>query len=385
MLDTLPTEVWSNKELRWLDPANGMGNFPIAVFLRLFYGFRTRADGKYIGITADGDGVYHSGLTVTIKNEESRRKHIIQKMLFMVELNSKNIVVSRRLFRKLAPGVEPNIIQMHRTNGFLAEVDMKFPNGTVNDFDIVMGNPPYQSGAVRGKTTEKTRKMRIDFDVGQDKHKNLWIPFVRKVLSTHLKKNGFLLFIHPIGWFKPDRTGIHEEMLKYQIREMRIYDMYQSMRIFSGNGKINVAYYLLENKPVSSETTIIDRIGRTDRIKLNSTSIIILACNSIFSKVQKKAELFYEGNDHKVTSIPTTKCTAGDNKQLHRIDESGEIRVVKTSTKHVDQHVPKLFLSGYQNPRYYYDKVGVYGLIGGESNIINVPSIETPILLGQSG
>jgi type I restriction-modification system DNA methylase subunit len=42
MLDTLPEEVWTNKNLTWLDPANGMGNFPIAAFLRLFMGLEQK-------------------------------------------------------------------------------------------------------------------------------------------------------------------------------------------------------------------------------------------------------------------------------------------------------------------------------------------------------
>ena len=104
MLDTLPDAVWKDKDLKWLDPANGMGNYPIAVFLRLFYGFRTK------------DGKYNPGLTTVIKNETARRTHIVEKMLFMVELNSKNNAISRRLFMKLAPGVEPNIIR-RCTNG----------------------------------------------------------------------------------------------------------------------------------------------------------------------------------------------------------------------------------------------------------------------------
>jgi superfamily II DNA or RNA helicase len=366
MLDTLPSEVWKDKTLTWLDPANGMGNFPIGVFLRLFYGFRTKA-GKYVGITnegADEAGVeYNPGLT-KILDDDVRRKHIVKDMLFMVELNSKNNTIAKNLFKKLAPGVEPNIIQMHRTNGFLEDVEMKFPNGTVNTFDIVMGNPPFQGGAVRGKSTDKTRKMRIEENVGQDKHKNLWIPFVKKVLAKHMKKNGYLLFIHPIGWFKPDRTGIHEEMLQYQIKDMRIYDMYQSMKVFSGKGKISVAYYLLENKPVYTTTTIVDRVGKKEIVQLNSKSIIILAINSIFSKIQKKASLFYDDDQLRVTSIPSAKCSAGSNKQIHRISETGEITYCKTSVKHKDQHSPKLYLSGYQNPRFYHDKDGIYGLIG---------------------
>lgn len=35
MLDKLPSDVWSNEKLKWFDPAAGMGNFPIVVYLRL--------------------------------------------------------------------------------------------------------------------------------------------------------------------------------------------------------------------------------------------------------------------------------------------------------------------------------------------------------------
>ena len=271
MLDTLPEKLWNDKTLKWLDPANGMGNYPIEVFLRLFYGFRTK-DGKYVGLSDEGDGNFNPGLTKVISGEDARRKHIVKNMLFMVELNPKNNAIAKNLFKKLAPGIEANIIQMQRKDGFLADVNMEFPNGTVNEFDIIMGNPPFQGGAVRGKTTDKTRRMRIELDVGQDKHKNLWIPFVKKVLTKHLNKNGFLLFIHPIGWFKPDRTGIHEEMLKYQIHHMRIYDMYQSMKVFSGKGKISVAYYLLEKTNINMNTNIIDRLNKKETIKLSNNS-----------------------------------------------------------------------------------------------------------------
>ena len=35
MLDKLPLEVWTNKNLKWFDPAAGICNFPIVVYLRL--------------------------------------------------------------------------------------------------------------------------------------------------------------------------------------------------------------------------------------------------------------------------------------------------------------------------------------------------------------
>ena len=38
MLDTLPYEVWSNPNLKWLDPCNGIGTFPSVVVHRLMKG-----------------------------------------------------------------------------------------------------------------------------------------------------------------------------------------------------------------------------------------------------------------------------------------------------------------------------------------------------------
>lgn len=46
MLDNLPNEVWSNKNLKWFDPAAGMGNFPVAVYLRLMDGLKEVIEDK---------------------------------------------------------------------------------------------------------------------------------------------------------------------------------------------------------------------------------------------------------------------------------------------------------------------------------------------------
>lgn len=363
MLDTLPSEVWRDKTLKWLDPANGMGNFPIGVFLRLFYGFRTNA-GKYVGITDAGDGEYNPGLTKVISGEEARRKHIVKDMLYMVELNSKNIAVSKMLFKKLAPGVEPNIIQMHRKEGFLADVEMKFPNGAVGEFDVVMGNPPFNKGAVRvAMVTKKTRKERQELGIEDDKSESgFWVKFVNKVLTKGvLKPNGFLLFIHPITWFKPDKAGAHDLILSKQILNMRIYTDGISKKLFGGKGEITVAYYLLENKAPTTKTKIINMSDGNEEVKLNKSSIIIKQGNSIFQKIQEKAKLF--GNGDGLKHITIKQCNdAGEHKLITILEDSGEIKYIKSSVAHPDQHTPKVIVGGVPKPIVLFDKKGEYGL-----------------------
>ena len=56
--------IWSNDKLTWYDPATGMGNYPIAIYYKLMEGLKNK-----------------------IPNDIERKKHIIEKQLYMGELN----------------------------------------------------------------------------------------------------------------------------------------------------------------------------------------------------------------------------------------------------------------------------------------------------------
>jgi hypothetical protein len=86
MLSKLPSDVWSNPDLKWLDPANGIGNFPVIAFYKL-----------------------NEGLKSVIPDETKRKKHIIEKMLFMLEIQSNNTRIAKNIFSKLCSGCKPNI------------------------------------------------------------------------------------------------------------------------------------------------------------------------------------------------------------------------------------------------------------------------------------
>jgi hypothetical protein len=75
MLDKLPIEVWSNPDLKWLEPSAGIGNFVLIVYIRLM-----------------------DGLKDVIIDEEERRKHILENMIYMVELNKSNVDKINEIF-----------------------------------------------------------------------------------------------------------------------------------------------------------------------------------------------------------------------------------------------------------------------------------------------
>ena len=61
-------EVWRDPSTKWLDPANGIGNFPVVAFYMLDYQLGNHGPAEFRG---DAEKVF-------------RRKHIVENMLFMI-------------------------------------------------------------------------------------------------------------------------------------------------------------------------------------------------------------------------------------------------------------------------------------------------------------
>jgi hypothetical protein len=80
------------------------------------------------------------GLKSKIPKPQDRSRHIIENMLYMVELDATNVAVSRSIFCEREDGddINGNISQQD----FLAEA---LPRDWPKVFDVIMGNPPYQS------------------------------------------------------------------------------------------------------------------------------------------------------------------------------------------------------------------------------------------------
>ena len=76
----------------------------------------------------------YAGLKKKIPNDKKRQNHIIEKMLYMVEINEEHIPKLRELF-----GEKANIYN----EDFL---EAKLPT-----FDIIIGNPPFNSKGILKK------------------------------------------------------------------------------------------------------------------------------------------------------------------------------------------------------------------------------------------
>ena len=206
MLDKLPKEVWKNSSLKWLDPATGMGNFPIAVYLRLM-----------------------ETLKEVIVNEKERKKHILENMLYMSELNKKNVLICKQIF-DINNEYKLNIYEGDSLN---VDYNKEFK---VKQFNIIVGNPPYQDSNATGDN-------------------KLYLDFTKKSLDI-LINNGLLLFITP--------RNILEYLLLVEKNRKYIDDFYQlkylaietSNKHFPKVGS-TFTYFLIEKK-IYYEKTIIE-------------------------------------------------------------------------------------------------------------------------------
>jgi hypothetical protein len=204
MLDTLPKEIWKNPNLKWLDPAAGMGNFPVAVYMRLMEGLRN---------------------VKGYEDEEKRRKHILENMLYMVEIDKTNVFMMRKIFCG----------KIYKLNIFEGSF-LDYKNNII--FDIIAGNPPYQNTNEDGK-----RRALLN---------NLWSVFIDRSFNNLLKDNGYLLFITPYSWMTP---GFKHKDIFYNNYIIHL-NIKECEKYFKGVGS-SFSYYLIKKTKVKKETTVI--------------------------------------------------------------------------------------------------------------------------------
>ena len=75
MMQTIPADFWTNPKHKILEPGSGFGPFAVWAFYRLMVGLRG-----------------------AITDEEERRKHIVENMLYMAELNGVNVDICKTIF-----------------------------------------------------------------------------------------------------------------------------------------------------------------------------------------------------------------------------------------------------------------------------------------------
>jgi len=328
MLSHLSLKDWSNPKLKWLDPANGIGNFPITIFYKL-----------------------DEGLKSWESNEKKRRKHIIENMLYMMELQSNNTRVSRNLFSSLCEGCKPNIWTVNTITTPLEKIKDHFK---VDEFDRIIGNPPFQD-------LQKADKKRGGGD-------ELYMKFVNKSLEL-LKENGYLVFVHPPSWRKPEsdkskNSGMFNLMAHdNQIIYLEIHSSKDGMEVFKAATRYD--YYILKKTPSFKITKIKDINGDIIDIDLKDFSFLP---NYNIKNVEK---LFPKRGDNKCEK---DKCILAESSAY-------ETRKKWVSPeKTTDYKYPLIHTTPKTGPRIFYSNTKDKGLFGIPKVIFGDGGINEPVI-----
>jgi Eco57I restriction-modification methylase len=230
LLNKLPIDVWTNPSLTWFEPSAGRGVFMNEVFSRL--------------------------------NKYHHKDHILINMLFMAELQHDNCEILRKTYINIYEGNTLTMLLPHK-------------------FDIIVGNPPFNSGGIRSATG-----LRLG-----EKNETIWPKFVKKVFDEWLKQDGYLVFITPLSWLKKSHS-LHTDIVEKHFVWLKLWDALQSKKMI--NAGIAISLYALQNtlNTQNKKTEIVSEIkhkliSSTSFKYLNPKYSIPLANHNIFDKLGK--------------------------------------------------------------------------------------------------
>lgn len=318
MFDVLPKSTWSNPDITFLDPANGIGNFPIIAFYKL-----------------------NDGLKKAIPNEQKRKKHIIEKMLFMIEIQSNNTRIAKNIFSKLCEGCKPNI---WTHNSLKVTSDSLEKQGWPTKYDIIMGNPPYQSGGTHQTGT------------------TIWPEFITHYINF-LNKDGHMTYINGQSWRE---LADNSKKAREVIRENNLIYTNILGNAFKG---INypVDFFVLKNNNKYTSTTIHNEIlNITEDIDINDLPIIPNYSWDVFERWHKnKLPTLNVLRTYDTTSTKPIFSLTKTSKYKYPIvmNITGKEMKIKYSEKpHSLQNKIKVLVAFGSSLYPFVDKDGEYGL-----------------------
>ncbi len=332
MFNLIPESFFKNPDSKWLDPGAGSGFFSIFLFNILYVSLKER-----------------------IPDSEKRKTHITENMIYMVEINIDNILKLKEVF-----GENANIYH----NDFLLF------NENIQ-FDFIIGNPPFNSNGLKKVPTNNSISKRKDGST-------IWCDFVKKSISL-LKKGGFLCFITPSIWLKPDKAGMYNYILQFKIQKLNCISNTETNSIFNKGAQTPCCFYLLENKPSDNIISIYDKSFECyENYQLDRNKPIPVFGIKILNKINKFLNndnklFFYKSNLPQKNTILIDKENNDYYKNIHTCILQGNkpYLIFKYSNKPCPFYGKKKLIMAHGMYGFpFIDKNGEYGISNRDKYII---------------
>jgi len=351
MLDIIPSKFWKGKKFQHkktgkiirkypkiFEPCAGKGGFVIVIIDRLDQGME-----KYI------------------PDHDERYRVIVEECLYFADINPTNIYICKLL-------VDPyDQYDLNYYLGNTLELDICDEWG-VEGFDAVIGNPPYNSSGNTG--TGNT----------------IWQDFTKISLNKLLKTNGYLLYVHPPGWRKPNTKrgkfyGLYKLMTyENQMIYLSIHGIKDGKQTFNCGTRYD--WYLIQNKSKYTTTIVNDEKNNGIVIDMNKFNWLpnynIDIIQTILAKENEdKCPIIYNRSNYGSDKKYTQKNKTGEFKYpiIHTIPQSGIRYIYSNCNDKSHFGVSKVIFGDNGLNNAIIDMGGEYGM-SENSMAIEVSSIE---------
>ena len=213
LLNMLPSDVFLNKSLKWCEPGAGQGNISVVLFNKLV-----------------------QGLIPFFSSIKGCKMHILS-MITLIEINHTN---------------ENRLIQLFGPTNVFCKNFLQLNSG--EKYDIIFGNPPFNThGAKKVPTNTNMSKLSDG--------KTAWCDFVFKSMEM-LNDDGYLCFIIPCIWMKPDKANVYKLLTSYKICKIKCFTNTETNAMFYGQAQTPSVFVVIQKAiNYNSQISIFDKVN----------------------------------------------------------------------------------------------------------------------------
>ena len=355
ILDLIPQHYYQNPNLKWLDSGAGNGAFVLNLYNRLL-----------------------NDLSAVIPNSETRKTHIIENMITMCEIYPPHIEKLHTLFSHKANIIAQNFLTLQSTN-------------TNNiEFDIIIGNPPYN---INGKIKTPTNNNIIKNNDG----KQSYVDFVNKSLML-LKPHGLLALIIPTLWMKPDKAGLYNTLTRtnFTIKKLICLSTSQTQKEFNYQAQTPTCYFygilnniqIQEKQEKQEKQETIQTIKVYDSCYKNYVDYLIRPHYpipthgiSIINKLLYYVDLVGHLKVYKTNSPPKGSLFSNEATQTNTFNNILTTKLCKKTPLLIKNYsncgqaflnIPKLIMAHKMHGFPYLDSSGHYGVSSRDNYILSI-------------
>ena len=264
-----------------------------------------------------------------------------------------------KLEYNMTPDVNLFFIDMEKTT---EEEGLHTLKGKImKKFDVVVGNPPYQS------TSGNKGKGNI-----------LWDKFVAKADEQLVNDGGFICLVHPSLWRKPNHE-LQKHFMQNDLRYLEIHDEKDGQKTFGANTRYD--WYVLRKGASTGKTAIKGQDGKLVEIDLRKWEFIP---NFDFQLVKKllaenpkdRVEILHSESAYESRKewMSVEKTTSHKHPVVYMVKmDNTPITRWSSRTDRGHYGVPKVIFGLASSQGAFVDETGAYGMTQWAGAIVDTP------------